>query len=123
MEKVFITVALSVIAILLYDRIKKRCKKNNAHKKTIVFLRANNAYIRKKLRERGFNVCTCANLYYNDWLYATTDGAIVCGFNENKMHIVDDARKNGMRIADCAKNLSVFVKELQNLDVYEGNRS
>lgn len=123
MTKIFITIALSVIVILLYDRIKKLHKRNDAHKCAFVFLRANNAYIRKKLRERGFNVCTCANLYYNDWLYATMDGAIVCGFNENKMHIVDDARKNGMRIIDCAKNLSVFVKELQNLDLYEGNRA
>lgn len=123
MTKIFITIALSVIVILLYDRIKKLHKRNDAHKYAFVFLRANNAYIRKKLRERGFNVCTCANLYYNDWLYATMDGAIVCGFNENKMHIVDDARKNGMHIIDCAKNLSVFVKELQNLDLYEGNRA
>lgn len=123
MGKVFITVVLSVIVILLYGRIKQRCKKNNAHKKTIVILRANNAYIRKKLRERDFNVCTCADLYYNDWLYATTDGIIICGFNENKTHVIEDARKNGMRIIDCAKNLSVFIKELQNLDLYEENRA
>lgn len=118
MIKISIFIALSVISIIIYDSINKSTtRRKKSQKGAMVFLRANNAYIRKKLEEKGFNVCPCARLYYNDWLYTTTHGATICGFNESKMHLIDDARKNGMCIVDCAKSLSVFISELKKLEI------
>lgn len=112
-------VVISVIAIIAYDRIKYRkyYTKDNTHEETFVFLRANNAYIRKKLKEQGFNICPCALSYRNDYLYACLDRSIICGFNENQMHLIEDAKRNNTKMIDCARNLSVFIRELKKLDL------
>ena len=116
----FVSLMLGGIGVIAYDRYKHReyYKKNSiAKKETFVFLRENNAYIRKKLREKGFNVCPCTLSYRNDYLYASLDRSIICGFNERQVHLIEDAKKNGARVIDCAKNLSAFIIELKMLDL------
>ena len=116
----FVSLMLGGIGVIAYDRYKHReyYKKNSiAKKETFVFLRENNAYIRKKLREKGFNICPCALSYRNGYLYASLDRSIICGFNESQMHLIEDARKNGSKVVDCARNLKVFIEELDKLNL------
>lgn len=119
MIKILVFIAISAIAIIVYDRIKYRkyYTKDNSFEETLVILRENNPYIRKILREEGFNLCPCAFNYRFGYLYACLDRSIICGFNESQMHLIEDAKKNGAKIIDCARNVNVFIEELKKLEL------
>lgn len=115
----FVALILGSVVVIAYDRYKYRRYYNKVKhsKETFVFLRANNAYIRKRLKEEGFNVCFCAHSYSNNYLYACLDHSLICGFNESQMHLIDDAKKKGSKMVDCAKNLNAFIEELKKLEL------
>lgn len=117
--KYFVMTVIAFVIVVIFFDMKDRYnrKKQEKKTKTFVFLRENNAHVRNELRKLGFNVCPCALSYRNDYLYAALDRAIICGFNERSQNLIENARNNGMRVVDCAKNLGVFINELQKLEL------
>ena len=103
---------LVAIAVVAYDRFKYR--KYYASKSKLVVLRFNNNYVRKLLKDKGFNLCDCAYYNTNRYLF-TTEGDRICGFTEDCVHLIEDAEKNKQEVVDCDININRFVYEIQKL--------
>lgn len=103
---------IAAIAIIVYDRIKYR--KYYASQGKMVVLRMNNNYVRGILANKGINLCQCAYNNTNNYLY-TIDGERVCGFTEDRTHLIEDAAKHHQEVIDCGININRFVYEIQKL--------
>lgn len=101
------------VAVIIYDRIRHR--KYYEQKGTFILLRTNYPDVRKQIKEAGITLCPCAREFRNTYLY-TSDGAIVCGFNESQQHLIANAAKSHMKIIDCGINVDKFIQEVKNYD-------
>lgn len=101
------------VAVIIYDRIRHH--KYYEQKGTFILLRTNYPDVRKQIREAGITLCPCAREFSNIYLY-TLDGAIVCGFNENRQHLIADAVKKHMKVIDCGINVGKFIQEVKSYD-------
>lgn len=102
---------LAVILVVIYDHNKFRKRLNNK----MVVLRLNNSYVRSILEANGFNLCQCAYYNTNRYLYTTTDAERICGFTEECVHLIEDAKKRHQLVIDCGIDIKLFVSVLQDL--------
>ena len=116
METAFIVSLVLAVAVIggyvyaVYDSYKyRKCKRSK-----LVVLRLNNNYVRKLLKDKGFNLCDCAYYNTNRYLF-TTEGDRICGFTEDCVHLIEDAEKNQQEVVDCDININRFVYEIQKL--------
>lgn len=114
-QEIWLTIAIILcvvlpVAIIAYDRIRHR--KYYKQNEKIVILRLNNPVVRKQVREAGIDLCPCAREFRNTYLY-TSDGITVCGFNENRQHIISAAIRKCVELVDCGNDVLRFIQEVQ----------
>lgn len=107
---IIVAIILLAIGIIVYDTYKYRY----TYSTTKVILRCNDERIRNIIEASGIDLCWCTKIDRNNMLMSTSNG-LVCGFNEDKDHILSKAKSNKVRIIDCGVSVKKFIYEIQNL--------
>lgn len=102
---------LAIMVVIIYDHIKFQKRLKNK----MVVLRINNPYVRSILEANGFNLCQCAYYNTNRYLYVTTDAERICGFTEECVHLIEDAKKHHQMVIDCGIDIKLFVAAVKDL--------